>query len=183
MRSSGYLKPILLASWIGLAGPWSPLTAASREAAAASYSEDTDRPGDYVLQSTAKLLARPTSSSRVLRTLRRGTTIHVVDVTRGWYRVEPTRPNRPSGYIRRSGVDVAPARSTREFRHGTYRVTQSTTVHASPSRRSPSITRLRSGAKVHVVGETGSWYRIESERGRQPGYIASSTARKIREFD
>jgi len=182
MRSSDFVKALLLVSVIGLPGSWSLLPAANQEAAAADRS-GREQAGEYKINRSAALYQHPDPDSRVLTTLRRGTIVHVIDATRDWYRIESTHRNRPSGYIRRSYADVV-AGASRHFSRGVFRVTRSTPVHAAPSGRSRTITRLRSGARVQVVGERGSWYRIESETGkRPPGYILASTARRVRDLE
>ena len=141
-----------------------------------------DRPGDFVISSPAKLYDHPSLESRVLRRLRTGTRVRVIEVTGDWYRVHSSHPGHPDGYVQRSHAVAAPAYAAgrRTFRPGIFRVTRSTPVRAAPSSRSRTITQVHGGAKVHVVGEEGRWYRIESwtER-RPPGYIIASAARRL----
>jgi hypothetical protein len=155
-----------------------PATGTATPAARATH----DRPGDFVISSPAKLYEHPSLESRVLRRLRTGTRVRVIEIVGDWYRVHSSHPGHPDGYVQRSHSVAAPAYATgrRTFRPGIFRVTRLTPVHATPNSRSRTITQVHGGAKVHVVGEEGRWYRIESWTGRRPpGYIIASATRRL----
>ncbi|MGH7822540.1 MAG: SH3 domain-containing protein, partial [Candidatus Binatia bacterium] len=179
-------KVVAITYLLGFSMVGKPIDGVRLDAATAADNDRRGQPANYVVNRTAILYEQPTSDSRILRMIRPGTIVHVVESTGDWHRVESKRTDRPAGYIRRSSAEVAPstADGSVAFQPGIFRVTRTTEVRAAPSTDARTITRLASGAEVQVVGESGGWYRIESETGkRPPGYVLTSNMRRLRNSD
>ncbi len=63
------------------------------------------RVGTFRLTTPVVVHAEPSTSSKVLMTLREGTNVRVVDKEGVWYRIESESGNRPPGYIPTSSAE------------------------------------------------------------------------------
>lgn len=145
---------------------------------------DADRPGTYRVNRTAILYESPSAESRILRRIPAGTLVEVVRVLDQWYEIHSTRGN-PNGFIRRSYADPVDGsrRLRRTFRPGLFTLLDPVVVREAPDMDARRIGTLAAGTRVRVVGRRGNWYRIESERGRPPGYIPVISARRLRDLE
>lgn len=156
-----------------------------RETGEAPERAPENHPGTYRINRSANLYQRPSADARILRTLRAGTVVEVVEIQDQWLRVH-SRKGNPDGFIRRSYADpyTRKTRRRRAFHPGIYRLTSPTIVRAEPSIDSPKVTTLREGTQVRVVAREGLWYRVESERsGRRPGWIPGIAAQRVRDIE
>ncbi|HWO43464.1 MAG TPA: SH3 domain-containing protein [Candidatus Eisenbacteria bacterium] len=62
---------------------------------------------------------------------------------------------------------------------GPYITTADTQVRKGPGTNHPVITTIPKDIKINVVGKEGSWLKIESKHGNQPGYIEERYARPL----
>jgi hypothetical protein len=82
--------------------------------------------------------------------------------------------------VRRSYAEPFDGGDRRRFREGTFRLMSPAVVRSGPDMDASAITTLDAGATLRVVGRSGNWYRVESERGdRPPGYIPVISAERL----
>lgn len=58
-----------------------------------------------------------------------------------------------------------------------YVTTGDVKVRSGPDTRSETVTEIRAGTKVQVVGREGNWLKVVSKHGNPPGYIDDRFAR------
>jgi hypothetical protein len=69
--------------------------------------------------------------------------------------------------------------STTRTATGVYETTQATTVYESPSSGGRVISQIGPRTRINVVGSTGDWLEVRSNRGNPPGYVRADAARQI----
>lgn len=146
------------------------------------------RPGAFVVNRPASLYSRPSADAKIVAKLRPKTVIDVTEVQEQWYKVRSETGKAP-GWIRRSYADPfqgggGQQAGGRRFRVGIFRLVSPSYVYAQPSTDSKKAGTLKQGQEVRVVGKTGTWYRIESERGdKPPGFIPTIAAKRVSDAD
>ena len=69
--------------------------------------------------------------------------------------------------------------SGRTSQSGVYETTQATTVYENPSPSARAISKIGRGTRINVVGSSGDWLEVHSNRGNPPGFVRSDAARPI----
>jgi cytoskeletal protein RodZ len=101
---------------------------------------------------------------------------------------EASRSNAPRSAAARTTVARAPAptplptrqvSTTRTAASGVYETTQATTVYESPSSGGRVISQIGRGTRINVVGSSGDWLEVRSNRGNPPGFVRADAARQI----
>lgn len=92
--------------------------------------------------------------------------------------------NRPVATRRTASRTPDPASSSsqpaarRTAEPGVYETTQATAVYDNPSASARVISQIGSGTRINVVGSTGGWLEVRSNRGNPPGFVRSEDARR-----
>ena len=72
-----------------------------------------------------------------------------------------------------------PVAAGRTAQPGVYETTQATTVYDNPSPSARAISQIGRGTRINVVGSSGDWLEVHSNRGNPPGFVRSDAARPI----
>jgi len=74
---------------------------------------------------------------------------------------------------------IRPVSTTKTAATGVYETTQATTVYESPSSGGRVISQIGPRTRINVVGSSGDWLEVRSNRGNPPGYVRADAARQI----
>jgi len=147
---------IFIASVLGTA----MLTSAASAAAAAKNYETNVEYG-------VNMRTGPSTSNKVVRMLRSGEDIHVIEADGYWLKVETE--NGQTGYIssneKYTNYDPAAVRYETEVEYGV-------NFRSQPSTSGHIYRMLPKGEKIHVLERDGSWLKVRTKNG-QTGYISA----------
>jgi uncharacterized protein YgiM (DUF1202 family) len=60
---------------------------------------------------------------------------------------------------------------------GKYEILANTRLHSGPGLHYPVVAEISKGTIINVVEEDKGWIKVESKRGKQPGYVEGSLAK------
>ena len=60
---------------------------------------------------------------------------------------------------------------------GKYEILANTRLYSGPGLHYPVVAEVSKGTIINVVEEDKGWIKVESKRGKQPGYVESSLAK------
>jgi len=130
-----------------------------------------------VTASNLNVRASASSSASIISSLRRGAKVDLLGKSGSWYKI---KVGSRDGFIHGDYVKVSTSSSGSgsdssggsSSTHGNGEVTATNlNVRASASSSASIISSLRRGAKVELLGKSGSWYKIKV--GSRDGYIHS----------
>ena len=132
----------------------------------------------YVTTGDVKVRSGPDTRYKTVAEIRSGTKVQVVGHEGSWLKVVSKHGN-PPGYIddrfaRPLGEETLGAPPVQ----GTYTVIADTYVRQGPGLHYPVITSIPKGMKVYIVGAERDWLKVQSKRGRAPGYIEKMYAQR-----
>jgi uncharacterized protein YgiM (DUF1202 family) len=133
----------------------------------------------YVTQENTKVRSGPGEQFKTIGEIKRNAKVHVVGRDGDWLLIVSKRGNAP-GYIDiqsakpGEGEEQEAAPRTVE---GRYEALTNTQVRSGPGLHYPVLADVPKGMKLNVVEEEKGWLKVESKRGRKPGYIDASLVR------
>ena len=105
--------------------------------------------------------------------------VHVVGRDGDWVLIVSKKGNIP-GFIELASVkpgegeENGPGNPTVG---GKYEVLAKTRLHSGPGLHYPVIAEIAKGTIINVVEEDNGWIKVESKRGKPPGYVEGSLAK------
>lgn len=114
----------------------------------------------------------PSTNSRVLTTLKKGTAITILSTSNGWNTIRLA--NGQTAYVSSNYVNTNSPATTPTITTKTGTVNTSVlNVRSSPSTKSKVLTTLRRGASVNIISTSNGWHTIKLANG-QTAYVSSS---------
>ncbi|RYM06697.1 hypothetical protein EWH99_02200 [Sporolactobacillus sp. THM7-7] len=105
----------------------------------------------------------PSTSNKLLTTLKKGTTVSVVGTSGGWLQIKYNGSTAyvSGDYVKKSGNGVTGGSESteKELYQGT--TTDNLNVRTGPSTSNKRLTTLKKGTTVSVVGTSGGWLQIK----------------------
>ncbi|MGH7828638.1 MAG: SH3 domain-containing protein [Candidatus Binatia bacterium] len=133
----------------------------------------------YITTRDVNVRSGPGTHYKILTEIKEGTKVNVAGREGEWLRVV-SKVGNPPGYIHEQYARPAgePARQAAPFLPGSYITTADTFVREGPGLHYKVVAQVPRDIKVQVVGAEGDWLKVQSKRGRPPGYIDSRHARR-----
>jgi uncharacterized protein YgiM (DUF1202 family) len=108
--------------------------------------------------------------------------VHVVGRDGDWLLIVSKKGNAPGFipmYAAQPGEGEEPSQEAEAPRAagGRYETLANTKLRSGPGLHYPVVADIQKGTAINVVDEEKGWLRIESRKGRQPGYLEASLAR------
>jgi uncharacterized protein YgiM (DUF1202 family) len=136
----------------------------------------------YVTVESTTVRAGPGEQFRSISKIPPKAKVHVVGRDGDWLLIVSKKGNAP-GFIPMSaaqpGEGDEPSQDADAPRAagGKYETLANTKLRSGPGLHYPVVADIEKGTAINVVDEEKGWLRIESRKGRQPGYIEASLAR------
>jgi uncharacterized protein YgiM (DUF1202 family) len=134
----------------------------------------------YVTVENTKVRSGPGEQFKTVGEIKRNAKVHVVGRDGDWLLIVSKKGNAP-GYIdiesakpgegEEQEADAPPAVE------GRYETLVDTQVRSGPGLHYPVVAQVAKGIKLNVVEEEKGWLKVESKRGRKPGYVDASLVR------
>jgi uncharacterized protein YgiM (DUF1202 family) len=105
--------------------------------------------------------------------------VHVVGRDGDWVLIVSKKGNIP-GFIEMASVKPGEGEESATgdpIIGGKYEILANTRLHSGPGLHYPVVTEVSKGTIINVVEEDKGWIKVESKRGKQPGYVESSFAK------
>jgi uncharacterized protein YgiM (DUF1202 family) len=155
----------------------------SLTAIACQNGEKTSRSGDlpdlneqtrvYITTEIARVRTGPGSQFRAIGEIPRDAKVNVVGKDGDWVLIVSKKGNAP-GYIEMASVKSwdGPSQETLDPRiEGRYEALADAQLRSGPGLHYPVVASIARGTKLNVVEEDRGWLKVESKRGKQPGYV------------
>ena len=134
----------------------------------------------YVTVENTRVRSGPGEQFKSIGEIKRNAKVHVVGRDGDWFLIVSKKGNAP-GYIDMESAkpgegeeQEADAPRAVERRYETLVNTQ---VRSGPGLHYPVVAEIPKGIKINVVEEEKGWLKVESKRGKKPGYVDASLAR------
>jgi uncharacterized protein YgiM (DUF1202 family) len=133
----------------------------------------------FVTVENTRVRTGPGPEFRVIAEIKPKSRVNVVGKDGDWLLIVSKKGNAP-GFIEitsvkpSSGDEQEPSTPPIE---GKYEVLTNTQVRSGPGLHYPVVADIPRGTAINVVNEEKGWLRVESKRGKQPGYVEASLAR------
>ena len=106
--------------------------------------------------------------------------LHVVGRDGDWVLIVSKKGNIP-GFIEMASVKPGEGEesvTSDPTVGGKYEILANTRLHSGPGLHYPVVAEVSKGTIINVVEEDKGWIKVESKRGKQPGYVESSLAKQ-----
>ena len=134
----------------------------------------------YVTVENTKLRSGPGEQFKTIAEIKRNAKVHVVGRDGDWLLIVSKKGNAP-GYIdkesARPGEGEEQQAEAPKAVEGRYETLMNTQVRSGPGLHYPVVAEIPKGMKLNVVDEEKGWFKVESKRGRKPGYVEASLTR------
>jgi uncharacterized protein YgiM (DUF1202 family) len=133
----------------------------------------------FVTVESTRVRTGPGPDFRVIGEIKPNSRVNVVGKDGDWVLIVSKKGNAP-GFIEMASVKPSTGEeqeSSPPAVEGKYEVLTETQVRSGPGLHYPVVAKLPKGITINVVGEEKGWFRVESKRGKQPGYVEASLAR------
>jgi N-acetylmuramoyl-L-alanine amidase len=133
----------------------------------------------FVTVESARVRTGPGSEFRVIGEIKANSRVNVVGKDGDWLLIVSKKGNAP-GFIEFASVKPSTGEeqeSPASAVEGKYEVLTETQVRSGPGLHYPVVAKIPKGIAINVVGEENGWFKVESKRGNQPGYVEASLAR------
>ena len=133
----------------------------------------------YVTIASTKVRTGPGAQFRATGEVPPRAKVHVVGRDGDWVLIVSKKGNIP-GFIEMASVKPGEGEETATGDPtvgGKYEVLANTRLHSGPGLHYPVVAEVSKGTIINVVEEDKGWIKVESRRGKQPGYIESSLAK------
>jgi uncharacterized protein YgiM (DUF1202 family) len=105
--------------------------------------------------------------------------VHVVGRDGDWVLIVSKKGNIP-GYIEMASVKPGEGDESATGETtvgGKYEILANTRLHSGPGLHYPVVAEVSKGTIINVVEEDKGWIKVESRRGKQPGYVEANLAK------
>jgi len=105
--------------------------------------------------------------------------VHVVGRDGDWVLIVSKKGNIPV-YIEMASVKPAEGEESASGEPtvgGKYEILANTRLHSGPGLHYPVVAEVSKGTIINVVEEDKGWIKVESRRGKQPGYVEANLAK------
>lgn len=123
-----------------------------------------------IATSVLNVRSSPSTNSRILTTLKRGTSVNILESKNGWYTIKLA--SGKTGYINSKYVNVNSANATSTAKTGVV-TTSILNVRSSASIRGKILTFVRKGSNVSILSSQNGWYKVRLSNGTI-GYVSSN---------
>jgi uncharacterized protein YgiM (DUF1202 family) len=133
----------------------------------------------YVTVESTRVRTGPGPDFKTIGQIKANSRVHVVGRDSDWVLIVSKKGNAP-GYVEMAAVKPSTGdeqESQPQPVQGRYEVLVDTQVRKGPGLHYPVVADVKKGTAINVVDEEKGWYRVESKRGREPGYVEASLAR------
>lgn len=113
----------------------------------------------------------PSTSSKVLTTLKRGTSVNIISTSNGWHTIKLA--SGQIAYVSSPLVSLSSTTSTTSTTRKGIVNTAVLNVRSGPSTSYKVLTTLRRGASVNIISTSNGWHTIKLTSG-QTAYVSSS---------
>jgi uncharacterized protein YgiM (DUF1202 family) len=135
----------------------------------------------YVTVENTKVRTGPGPQFRAIGEIGRDAKVQVVGRDGDWVLIVSKKGNSP-GYIEMASIEPDSSNkqeSSSRPVEGKYESLVDTRVHSGPGLHYPVVAEIKKGTKINVVDEEKGWLKVESRRGKEPGYIEASIAKPV----
>ena len=136
----------------------------------------------YTTVDNTKLRTGPGPQFRAIAEIRRDAKVQVVGRDGDWVLIVSKKGN-PPGYIEIASIEPSSEVEKQEPSappvEGKYESLVDTRVYSGPGVHYPVVAEIKKGTKINVVDEEKGWLKVESRRGKQPGYVEASIAKPV----
>jgi uncharacterized protein YgiM (DUF1202 family) len=133
----------------------------------------------FVTVESTRVRTGPGPEFRVIAEIKANSRVNVVGKDGEWLLIVSKKGNAP-GFIEIASVKPSTGDEQESVPtpiEGRYEVLTNTQLRSGPGLHYPVVTNLAKGTTINVVNEEKGWLRVESKRGKQPGYIEANLAR------
>ena len=133
----------------------------------------------YITVASTKVRTGPGPEFRATGEVPPQAKVHVVGRDGDWVLIVSKRGNIP-GFIELASVKPGEGEESLTGGPtvgGKYEVLANTRLHSGPGLHYPVVAEVSKGTIINVVEEDKGWIKVESKRGKQPGYVESSLAK------
>jgi uncharacterized protein YgiM (DUF1202 family) len=134
----------------------------------------------YVTTENTTLRSGPGEQFKTIGAIKRNAKVHVVGRDGDWLLIVSKKGNAP-GYIAiesaKPGEGEEQEADAPRAVEGRYETLVDTQVRSGPGPDYPVVAQIPKGIKVNVVEAEKGWLKVESKRGRKPGYVDASLVR------
>jgi uncharacterized protein YgiM (DUF1202 family) len=134
----------------------------------------------YVTTENTKVRTGPGPQYRAIADIGRDAKVYVVGRDGDWVLIVSKKGNAP-GYIEMASVSAESRREAKETLNpqidGKYQTIADTQVRDGPGLHYPAVADIPKGTTLNVVEESKGWLRVESKRGKKPGYVDANLAK------
>jgi uncharacterized protein YgiM (DUF1202 family) len=123
----------------------------------------------YITVASTKVRTGPGPQFRATGEVPPRAKVHVVGRDGDWVLIVSKKGNIPG-----EGEEIATGDA---IVGGKYEILANTRLHSGPGLHYPVVAEVSKGTIINVVEEDKGWIKVESRRGKQPGYIESSLAK------
>jgi uncharacterized protein YgiM (DUF1202 family) len=133
----------------------------------------------YVTVANTKVRTGPGPQFRATGEVPSRAKVHVVGRDGDWVLIVSKKGNIP-GFIEMASVkpgEGEESASSDPTVGGKYEILANTRLHSGPGLHYPVVAEVSKGTIINVVEEEKGWIKVESKRGKQPGYVEASLAK------
>ena len=132
----------------------------------------------YITVTATKVRTGPGAQFRATGEVPPKAKVHVVGRDGDWVLIVSKKGNIP-GFIELASVKPGEGEETGSGPTvgGKYEVLANTRLHSGPGLHYPVVAEITKGTIINVVEEDKGWIKVESKRGKQPGYVEATLAK------
>ena len=133
----------------------------------------------YVTVASTKVRTGPGPQFRATGEVPPRAKVHVVGRDGDWVLIVSKKGNIP-GFIEMASVKPGEGEESATGDPavgGKYEILANTRLYSGPGLHYPVVAEVSKGTIINVVEEDKGWIKVESKRGKQPGYVESSLAK------
>ena len=135
----------------------------------------------YVTTESTRVRTGPGPQFRAIAEIKRDAKVQVVGRDGDWVLIV-SKAGNPPGYIEMAAVQPGSEgepESPPPPVQGKYESMADTQVRSGPGLHYPAVAQIKKGTKLNVVNEEKGWFKVESKRGNEPGYVDASLAKPV----
>jgi uncharacterized protein YgiM (DUF1202 family) len=123
-----------------------------------------------IATSVLNVRSTPSTNSRVLTILKRGTSVNILESKNGWYTIK--LPSGKTGYISSKYVSINSTNATSTTKTGIV-TTSILNVRSSASIKGKILTFVRKGSNLSIIASQNGWYKVRLSNGNV-GYVSTN---------
>jgi uncharacterized protein YgiM (DUF1202 family) len=137
----------------------------------------------YVTVEATRVRSGPGTQFRAFAEIGPNARVNVVGRDGEWVLIVSKKGNAP-GFIEMAAVKPADGEikdALDPHAEGKYEAIVATQVRSGPGLHYPVVAKISKGTKLNVVNEENGWLKVESKRGKEPGYVEANFAKPVGE--